>query len=122
MDNKKFETHQDLVVWQMSHELTKQVFVICRKLRKDEGKHLAQLLRASAAQVPVNIALGFKKRGKEAKVHYYRNALDSLEEITYYLSLVTELGHQKELGELPELIDNLEKKMKGLLRSFAGPR
>jgi len=122
MENKKFESHQDLVVWQMSHELARQVFVLGRKLRKDEGKHLAQLLRAAAAQIPVNIALGFKKRGKEAKVHYYSNALASLEEITYYLQLGAELGHLKSLGETPELIDNLEKKMKGLLRSFAGPR
>jgi four helix bundle protein len=121
MENKKFETHQDLVVWQMSHELAKQVFVICRKLRKDEGKHLAQLMRAAATQIPINIALGFKKRGKETKVHYYRNALAFLEEISYYLQLGTELGHLKGLGETPELIENLEKKMKGLLRSFAGP-
>jgi len=121
MENKKFETHQDLIVWQMSHELARQVFILCRKLRKDEGKQLAQLLRAAAAQIPVNIALGFKKRGKETKVHYYRSALAFLEEISYYLQLGTELGHFKSLGEMPELIENLEKKMKGLLRSFAGP-
>lgn len=121
MENKKIETYHDLYVWQMSHELTLQIYKICHKFRKDEQAFLANTLRSTVPQIPINIALGFKKRGKTAKAHYYRAALTALEELGYYLTLTKELGFLKEDGEIRELMDNLEKKMKGLLRSIAGP-
>lgn len=122
MDNKKIESYHDLFVWQMSHELTLQIYKICQKFRKDEQAFLANTLRTTVPQIPINIALGFKKRGKTAKAHYYRTALTALEELGYYVSLTKELGYLKDEGEIPELIENLEKKMKGLLRSIAGSR
>ncbi len=122
MENKKVETYQDLIVWQMSHELTLQIFKLCQKLRKDEQAFLVDHLRSSVSQIPINIALGFKRRGKTAKMHYYRAAVTALEESNYYLTLSKELGYLKEDQELKELIENLEKKMKGLLRSIASSK
>ncbi len=120
MDNRKVETYQDLAVWQQSHDLVQKVFNACARFRKHEQAYLAQMLRNSAAQIPLNIALGFKKRGKDAKVHYYRTALTALDELNYYILLSRDLGHLKNANKLLEEIENVEKRLKGLVRSVAG--
>ncbi len=120
MDNRKIESYQDLAVWQQSHEVVQKVYKACEKFRKNEQAHLAHMLRMTATQIPVNIALGFKKRGKDAKVHYYRTALTALDELGYCLLLSHDLGHFKNAAMLLEELENLEKRLKGLVRSVAG--
>ncbi len=122
MENKKVESYRDLIVWQMGHQLVLDVYKLSGKFPRKEQDYLVRQLREAAAQIPVNIALGFKKRGKTTKVHYYRTALNFVEQLSYIFILSKDLGYTKNPEQILETIDNIEKKLKGLLRSAASTK
>ncbi len=122
MDRKKVETFQDLVVWQKSHELTQKIYNASKKFSKKESSSLAEHLRQAVTPVPINIARGFKKRGKRNKIHYYQQAFMTVEQVRYFLILSQELDEYKEPEEALELCDDIERMLKRLIRSVASPR
>ncbi len=115
MVSRKVETFHDLVVWQKSHELTMELFNV--KLNKKETESLANQIRTAAAAIPSNIAIGFKKRGKKPKLHYYRSALNAVQELEYLLLLANDLKLLKNHETLAEELDNVEHMLKRLIRS-----
>lgn len=122
MMNKKVETFRDLVVWQKSHELIQQVYQKTTKFPKKELFLLVPQIRNAAVQVPINIAIGFNKRSKNAKVHYYRMALNAIEEVRYYILLAADLGMFKEVEIIISDFITIEKMLKRLIRSNVTPR
>jgi four helix bundle protein len=122
MQNPKIETFQDLVVWQKAHGLLQQIYQKTVKFPKKELTGIVPQIREAAIQIPINIALGFKKRSKKAKVHYYRSALDSIEEIRYLIILADDLGFYKDALDTLEEFEIIEKMLKRLIRSNISPR
>ena len=119
MINKKVDTYHDLVVWQKSHELVLEIFQLVTKFPKKDQGFLSNKLREAAINIPSNIAVGFEKRGKKTKVHYYRVALTEIEQLRYLLTLAEDLSYHKGMGELLESCENIEKMLKRLVRSIA---
>ena len=117
--DKRVETFHDLVVWQKSHELSLEVYKVTAKFPKREQTMLARQQRQAVALIPTNIAIGFKKRGKKTKVHYYLTALTSIEHIRYFLILSRDLDYVKDVDPLVEMCDIIEKMLKRLIRSIA---
>ncbi len=117
MNSKKVESFRDLVVWQKSHDLTREIYKTTVKFPKREHNSLANQLRETSASIPINIALGFKKRSRNAKVHYYRTALSTIEEVRYYVILSDELGYYKNAERVLEECDVIERMLKRLIRA-----
>ncbi len=117
--NKKVESFHDLVVWQKSHEMVLEIFQITTKFPKKDQSYLSSKLRDVAVIIPSNIAIGFQKRGKKTKVHYYRVALTEIEQLRYLLTLAEDLGYHKGMEEIMENCENIEKMLKRLIRSIA---
>ena len=122
MESRRVESYQDLVVWQKSHEIVRGLYEITAKFPKREHLALAQQIREIASQVPINIAVGFNRRGRKNKIHYYRTALLSIENMRYFVLLSKDLGHMKKTEELEENCDTVERMLKRLIRSVATPR
>ncbi len=119
MDSKKVESFRDLVVWQKSHALVKSIYENTQKFPKREHPSLVLQFREAANALPINIAMGFNKRGKKNKLHYYRVALSTLESVRYFLILSRDLGFYKTSdADLSEL-ETIEKMLKRLIRSVA---
>lgn len=119
MVNKKVDSYHDLVVWQKSHELGLEIFQIVTKFPKKDQGFLSNKLRESVINIPSNIAVGFEKRSKKAKVHYYRVALTETAQLRYLLVLTQDLGYHKGTSELLESCENIERMLKRLVRSNA---
>ena len=114
---KKIESFRDLVVWQKCHSLVREIYEVTAKFPKREHLALANQFRQAAVIVPINIAIGFKKRSRNAKVHYYRTALYAVEDVRYYLLLSSDLGYYKKAEGALEELDTIEKMLKRLIRS-----
>lgn len=117
MITKKVESYQDLVVWQKSHDLVKELYQV--KFSKKDNESFASQIRNIAASIPMNIAIGFKKRGRQPKLHYYRSALTSLEQLSYLLLLAKDLSLFKSNDFFTEEIETIERMLKRLIRSNA---
>jgi four helix bundle protein len=115
MVNQKVETYHDLIVWQKAHELVIDLYKA--KLSKKESESLAVKIREAAMAIASNIAIGFKKRGKKPKLHYYRSALTAIQELEYYLLLANDLGLLKNHGALEDEMESIERMLKRLIRS-----
>jgi four helix bundle protein len=118
-NSQKMESFTDLVVWQKSHELVLLLYKATGKFPKAEREGLALRIRTAAAQVPVNIASGFKKRQKNAKIFYYRAAFTAIEQIRYDIMLAKDLKYMKEVDGLLDTCDQIEKMMRRLIRSIS---
>jgi len=116
---KKVESFQDMIVWQKSHDLVVELYKITTKFPKRELLSLAQQIREASAQIPINIAMGFKKRARKNKVHYYRSVLTYTEELRYFIMLSKDLGYYKNVDDLLADVDNIEGHMKRLIRSVS---
>jgi len=115
MVTTKVETYRDLIVWQKSHELSLELFK--SRLSKKEFDTLATKIRDVCTTIPSNIAVGFNKRSKNAKLHYYRTALNSLEELEYLLLLANDLGMLKNYETLMETLESISHMLRRLIRS-----
>jgi len=119
MATKKVESYQDLVVWQKSHDLALDLFKT--KFGKKDDPVLISKLRETAIIVPTNISIGFKKRNKKPKVHYYRAALTGIEELEYLLVLAKDLELIKDIDTMLEELETTERMLKRLIRANTTP-
>ena len=122
MQNQKIETFQDLVVWQKSHHLVRNLYQKTIKFPKKELGGIALQIRAASVLIPTNIAKGFKKRSRKIKIDNYRVALEGIEDLRYYILLANDLGLFKEASAAIEELDVIEKMLKRLIRSNISQR
>ncbi len=112
--SSKVESFQDLIVWQKAHKLAQDIFTA--KFSKG-GKFLGELTKERILDIPSNIAIGFKKRNKKAKVHFYREALVALEEVNYLFILAKDLDCLKNAATYSEELENINGHIRRLIRS-----
>ncbi|MDZ7270137.1 MAG: four helix bundle protein [candidate division KSB1 bacterium] len=117
MEQEKRLTFQDLVVWQKSHQLAMDVYRATKKFPKEERDALGATLRHAAAEVPANIAAGFRSRVQPEKFHLYNQSLAALERTRYYLILTRDLGFLKDYEALWNLAEEVGRMLGRLARS-----
>ena len=61
--------YKELIVWQKSMELVKEIYSLVKKLPKDETYSLSDQMRRAATSIPSNIAEG---NGRKSQVEYAR--------------------------------------------------
>lgn len=114
------KTFQDLVVWQKAHHLVLGIYKLTDDFPREEKYGLTSQLRRSAISIPVNIAEGFKKKGRRDKVRFLNIAQGSLEETRYYFILIRDLQYaniQTHMGKIEEVSKLLGAYMNAILNS-----
>jgi four helix bundle protein len=71
----------DLVVWQLAHQLRKDVYLLVAKLPKTETYGLSSQLRRAAVSIAANIAEGYGRFHFQENIQFCRQARGSLEEV-----------------------------------------
>ncbi|KKR71421.1 MAG: Ribosomal protein S23 [Candidatus Woesebacteria bacterium GW2011_GWA2_40_7b] len=95
MKNKitKFE---DLKIWQESHRLAMEIYVITRSFPKDELYGLVSQLRRSSLSIPANIIEGFYRYSTKELIQFLINARGSTGETIYHLLVSKDLKYINE--------------------------
>jgi|SRR3989338_9363721 len=95
MKNKitKFE---DLKIWQESHKLAMEIYVITRSFPKDELYGLVSQLRRSSLSIPANIVEGFYRYSTKELIQFLINARGSTGETIYHLLVSKDLKYINE--------------------------
>ena len=84
------------------------VYRLSRTFPRAETYGLSSQFRRAAVSIAVNIAEGFKKRGKADKLRFYNIAQGSIEESRYYLILAKDLEYG-DVAELSPLLEEISK-------------
>lgn len=88
----KITSFRDLIVWQKSMNLVKDVYESTRKLPKQEQFGLASQLRRAVVSIPSNIAEGNGRGTTQDYVRFLQIARGSLFESQTQIELARQLG------------------------------
>ncbi len=118
----EINSYRDLLVWQKSMVLAKQIYLLTRAFPNDERFGLITQMRRAAVSVPSNIAEGQARKGRREFVQFLSHAEGSLAELDTQLKLADDLGCCRNLN-LPETVGRvveLQKMMASLRRKVVG--
>ena len=89
----KTNSFKDLIVWQKSYRLTREIYVFSGQFPKNELYGLVQQLRRAAVSIPSNIAEGYGRRHKAEYGQFLSIAYGSLCELETQYMLAVDLGY-----------------------------
>lgn len=115
------QTYRDLVVWQRSINLVKDIYRLTEKFPKSEIFGLTSQMRRASVSIPANIAEGSVRKHRPEFLQFLRIAFGSGAELETFLVLTKELGFAKERDLLPvrNCLDEVMRMLNGLMSSLA---
>ena len=84
-------THKNLIVWQKSIDLVKNVYRITQTFPKEEIYGLTSQMRRAAVSISANIAEGYGRRTDKELLHFLYISLGSASELETLLIISREL-------------------------------
>ena len=113
MDRFAFE---DLNAYKHARALVRSVYVLIKKLPREEQFALGDQLRRAVVSVPSNIAEGVSRISDKEKAHFLEISYGSLMETLCQLTLAYDLGYisQDELEQERTHISDTAKLLSGL--------
>jgi four helix bundle protein len=105
---------RDLLVWQRSMVLARNVYRLTESLPRSENFGLIDQMRRAAISVPSNIAEGHGRESDKNFAQFLRQARGSLNELETQLELCVQLGFAKtgDCSATLREIDELERMLK----------
>ena len=94
-DYKKYD------VWKLSHQLTKEIYLISKNFPKEELFGLTSQIRRAAASIPTNIAEGCGRSSDKEFARFLEISIGSTNETEYQILLAFELHYIDEQNYEP---------------------
>lgn len=98
-------------------DFTEMVYVVCRKLPKEETYGLADQLKRASVSIPSNIAEGQKRLNTQETIQFSGIALGSVAETETQLLLVQRLYSLDVVNELAQA-EEITRMLVGLIKSL----
>lgn len=117
------KSYKELIVWQKSIDLVKEIFILTEKFPKSEIYGLTSQMRRAAVAIPSNIAEGYGRNSPKEYMQFYSIAYGSALELETQLIISEELKFATEkqllkskllLEEVSKMLNSMIKKMKEL--------
>jgi len=117
---KKIRSFRDLIVWDKSIELVKEVYQVTKLFPKEEIFGLTSQVRRAAVSIPSNIAEGNARLSRKEFQHFLGNARGSLAELQTQIIISKELGFlsDKEMDDIINKAIDVARLLNGLLSSL----
>ena len=102
---------KNLIVYQRSKELVKQVYALLKQFPDDERFALCGQMRRAAISVPSKIVEGMARLSSKDQTHFLNIAYGSLMELYAQLDIAHDLGYinQEDFIEIENTIDEIDK-------------
>ena len=102
---------KNLIVYQKSKELVKQVYALLKQFPDDERFALCGQMRRAAISVPSNIVEGMARLSSKDQAHFLNIAYGSLMELYAQLDMAHDLGYLSEddFIKIETHIDEIDK-------------
>ncbi len=113
-------SYRNLIVWQKSMELAKQVYLKTKNFPKEELYGLTSQIRRCAVSIPSNIAEGRGRQSNKEFVRFLQISLGSLFELQTQLELALEFDYVSNIEDTLELSLEIEKMLNSLITKKGG--
>src|SRR3989338_1547767 len=112
---------RDLIVWQKSMVLAKQVYVLAKKPPAEERFGIISQMQRCAISIPSNIAEGNKRSTVKDYVQFLRIASGSAAEFETQLLLVRDV-YNVSTEEPLRLLDEIQRMLQMLIKRLLQPK
>jgi len=114
---KKIQSFRDLMIWQKSRKLVKQIYILSKAFPKSEIYGLTSQIRRCSVSVPSNIAEGFQRHSKKEYLQFLYISYGSLAELETQLVLARDLNYLtlKETELILENVVTIQKMINSLI-------
>ncbi|MDR1603422.1 MAG: four helix bundle protein [Gracilibacteraceae bacterium] len=114
------QNYQELIVWQKSMALAKEVYQIVKKLPKEELYSLSVQMRRAAVSIPSNIAEGQARNSTKEFIQFLSVARGSKAEIQTQMLLCVEIGYlaNTDILEAMGLAEEVGKMLSALIQKL----
>jgi four helix bundle protein len=85
-------SYKELVVWQKSIKLVKEIYKITNTLPKSELYGVSSQIQRAVVSIPSNIAEGFGRYSNKERLQFYYLAQGSLTEVENQLLIAKDIG------------------------------
>ena len=114
------EDYKELVVWQKSMLIVKNVYSLTKKLPKEEQFGLSDQMRRASVSIPSNIAEGFGRHSSKDYSRFLSIACGSKYELETQLQICTMLDYisKNECDETLFLLEEVGKMLNALINKL----
>ena len=119
-EGTKTSSYKDLIVWQKSILLVKQIYKLTSVFPSEEKFGLISQLRRAAVSIPSNVAEGQARRTTNDFIHFVSNAGGSVAEVETQLIIAVELSFcsQAQADTCLALVIEIRKMLNALRRTL----
>jgi four helix bundle protein len=116
----RYQSFEDMKVWQKAMDLAVEIFLLTGSLPRKEDYGLTSQIRRSAPSVAGNLAEGFGRRHTKDKLNFYYDSRGSLAEAKSHLIYGRRVGYFREekCKELIKLIEEIWKELNYLIAAL----
>ena len=114
--------YRDLIVWQKSMELVKEVYMLTKCFPKEEAFALTLQIRRAAVSIPSNIAEGYGRQSKHDYLRFLSIARGSKNEVETQLQICLMLSYlsTENSGPALSLCEEIGKMLNALMATVKG--
>jgi four helix bundle protein len=112
------ETYKDLVVWQKSINLVKDVYLLTELFPLDEKFGLTSQIRRSVLSIPTNIAEGWGRMSRKNYIQFLRTSRGSLFELETQIIISKELKYCIDCENIDNLIIEISKMLNSMINKL----
>ena len=116
----KIESYKQLIVWQKSIELVKDIYSSTNKLPKSEIYGLSSQMRRAAISIPSNIAEGYRRKNRGEYIQFLAIASGSGGELETQLIIASETYPKIDFSKATNVLDEIMR-MLNVMRSKLRP-
>ena len=111
----KINSFKDLIVWQKSIILVKEIYRLTGELSKKELFCLSDQMRRAAISIPSNIAEGYRRKGKQEFLQFLSIANGSAAELETQIIIVNEIYDKIDTKEAINTLTEVQKMLCSLI-------
>lgn len=115
------KSYKDLIVWQKSILLVKEIFIFTEKFPKSELYGLTSQMRRAAVSIPSNIAEGYGRKYRKEYVQFCSIAYGSGLELETQIIIAKELefASKEDCDKIEELLNEVLRMLASMISKMS---
>lgn len=111
-------SYKQLIVWQKSIELVKEIYLSTALLPKEELYALATQMRRAAISIPSNVAEGYKRKNLKEYLQFLSIADASSAELETQVIIAKQLYKEIDFSRIESLLLEIQKMLITLIKKL----
>lgn len=114
----RIQSYKELIVWQKSIELVKEIYILTNKLPREEIYGLTSQMRRSSISIPSNIAEGYKRKGLVEYIRFLNISDGSAAELETQIIISKMLYPASDYSKTESLLDEVQKMLTVMIKKL----